>query len=407
MRGRLVVVGGGLRALAPLPDMDALHIAFVADTFDGAVTGGTRSAVRFVHALRRQHDVVVLASGGRDEPDRVVLPGFQLPVRAMRGSGFTMAFPQRSTLEAVLADADVVHLQFPFWLSFTALACARRAGTPVVAAFHVQPENLLLNVGLRSRRLSHAIYRFWVSRLYNRADAVVCPSPFAEEKLRSQGLAVPSFVVSNGLSPAIRRRCLPREPHHEGTFLVLMVGRLAAEKRHDVMFEALARARHRDRIRLVVAGAGPRERELRRRALRLPHPPEISFVSDQRLERLYNTADLFVHCSEVELEGMAVLEAMSCGLPVLVADSPESAAARLALGPEFRFTSGDPTDLAARIDHHVEHAGELAAARERTYAAAQAYAFEASAARLVEVYHHVLDRGRGAAVAPSRIAAAG
>jgi len=235
----------------------------------------------------------------------------------------------------------------------------------------------------------------------------VCPSAFAEEKLRSHGLAVPSFVVSNGVSPVIHRRPLPREPHHEGRFLVLMVGRLAPEKRHDVVFEALARARHRDRIRLVVAGAGPRERELRRRALRLPHPPEISFVSDQRLERLYNTADLFVHCSEVELEGMAVLEAMSCGLPVLVADSPESAAARLALGPEFRFTSGDPTDLAARIDHHVEHAGELAAARERTYAAAQAYAFEASAARLVEVYHHVLDRGRGAAVAPSRIAAAG
>src|SRR5439155_299354 len=182
----------------------------------------------------RQHEVVVLATGGRDEPDRVVLPGFQLPVRAMRGSGFMMAFPRRSTLEAVLADADVVHLQFPFWLSFAALACARRAGTPVVAAFHVQPENLLLNVGLRSRRLSHAT--------------------------------------------------------------------------------------------------------------------EISFVSDQRLERLYNTADLFVHCSEVELEGMAVLEAMSCGLPVLVADSPESAAARLALGPEFRFTSGDPTALAARID---------------------------------------------------------
>src|SRR5438128_7306075 len=403
----VVVVAGSLRARSPVPKMDALRIAFVADTFDGAVTGGTRSAVRFVEALRRQHDVVVLASGGRAEPDRVVLPGFQLPVRAMRGSGFTMAFPQRSTLEAALADVDVVHLQFPFWLSFAALACARRAGIPVVAAFHVQPENLLLNVGLRSRRLSHAIYRFWVSRLYNRADAVVCPSPFAEEKLRSHGLTAPSFVVSNGLSPAIRRRHLPREPHHEGAFLVLMVGRLAAEKRHDVMFEAVARARHRDRIRLVVTGAGPLERELRRQALRLPHPPEIGFVSDRRLERLYNTADLLVHCSEVELEGMAVLEAMSCGLPVLVADSQESAAARLALGPEFRFTSGDAADLAARLDHHVEHAAELAAARERTYAAAQAYAFEASAARLVEVYRHVLRRGRAAAGAPSWISAAG
>jgi len=401
------MVGARLRALAPGPAMDSLRIAFVADTFDEAVSGGTRSAVRFVGALRRQHDVVVLATGGRDEPDRVVLPGFQLPLRAMRASGFTMAFPRGSTLEAALADVDVVHLQFPFWLSFAALACARRAGIHVVAAFHVQPENLMLNVGLRSRRLSDAIYRFWVSRLYNRADAVVCPSAFAEEKLRSHGLAVPSFVVSNGLSPVIHRRQLPREPHHDGVFLVLMVGRLAAEKRHDLMFEALARARHRDRIRLVVTGAGPRERELRRRALRLPHPPEIGFVSDRRLERLYNTADLLVHCSEVELEGMAVLEAMSCGLPVLVADSQESAAARLALGPEFRFTSGDAADLAARLDHHVEHAAELAAARERTHAMARAYAFETSVARLVDVYRHVLRAGRVAAAAPNAIAAAG
>jgi len=401
------MMGVRSRPLATVTATDALRIAFVADTFDSPVSGGTRSAVRFVGALRRQHDVIVLATGGRDEPDRVVLPGFQLPVRAMRASGFTMAFPRRSTLDAALANVDVVHLQFPFWLSYAALASARRAGIPVVAAFHVQPENLLLNVGLRSRRLSDAMYRFWVNRLYNRADAVVCPSPFAEEKLRSHGLTVPAFVVSNGVSPVIHRRSLPREPNHEGRFLVLMVGRLAPEKRHDLMFEALTRARHRDRIRLVVTGAGPLERELRRKALRLPHPPEIGFVSDRRLERLYNTADLLVHCSEVELEGMAVLEAMSCGLPVLVADSCESAAARLALGPEFRFTSGDAADLAARLDHHVEHAAELAAAREPTHAMARAYAFETSVARLVDVYHHVLRAEGAAAAAPSPIAAAG
>ena len=393
-----------MRTFVAADELDALRIAFVTDTFDGAVSGGTRSAVRFVEALRGAHDVVVVTTGGADQPARRVLPGFQLPVRAMRASGFTMAVPRRSTLEAVLDGADIVHLQFPFWLSFAALACARRAGVRVVAAFHVQPENLLLNVGLRARRLSDAMYRFWVRRLYNRADAVVCPSPFAERKLRSHGLTAPAFVVSNGISPAIHRRRLPREPHHEGTFVVLMVGRLAPEKRHDLMFAALARARHRDRIRLVVAGAGPLERQLRRAAARLPHPPEIGFVSDRRLERLYNSADLLVHCSEVELEGMAVLEAMSCGLPVLVADSPESAASGFALGREFRFASGDAADLAAKLDAHVEHAAALAAAGEKTAAMARAYSFEASVARLLDVYRHVLRRDAASA---SRIAATG
>ena len=127
-------------------------------------------------------------------------------------------------------------------------------------------------------------------------------------------------------------------------------------------------------------------------------------MSDRRLERLYNTADLLVHCSEVELEGMAVLEAMSCGLPVLVADSPESAASDLALGPEFRFASGDAADLASHLDFQVEHPGALTAARDRTWAMARDYAFEASVARLVDVYRHVLRRD---AAAPSRVAAAG
>ncbi|HZP40860.1 MAG TPA: glycosyltransferase [Candidatus Binatia bacterium] len=382
-----------------------LRIAFLTDTFDGGASGGTHSAMRFVDGLRKDHDVTVLTTGGRTSPGRVVLPGLQVPLRRMKANGFTFAMPRRAVMEAAFAGADVVHLQFPFWASFVALACARRVGVPVVAAFHVQPENILYNVGLKSRRLSEAMYRFWVDRFYNRADAVACPTRFAEDLLRAHGLTTPSFVVSNGVAPAITRRTVAREPGEEHAFVLLAVGRLAPEKRHDVLFEAVRRSRHRDRLRLVVAGAGPQERALRRRAQALPHPPLIGFFSTVRLERLYNTADLFVHCSEVELEGMAVLEAMGCGLPVLVADSPNSASKCLAIGPEFRFRSGDPADLAARIDRLVEHPAELARARERTYAAARAYGFEESLARLVDVYRRVVERR--AASGAARAAAGG
>jgi len=377
-----------------------VRIVFVADTLDDGLGGGPVSARRVVRALRQQHEVLVVTASGQPGPGRLRLPAFQLPLRAMRAMRFRLAVPRRRLLERAIAGADVVHLQFPFPVSFAALAAARRAGVPVVAGFHVQPENLLLNVGVRTERLSDALYRFWVRRFYDRADAVVCPSQFAERLLRAHGLRAPSFVISNGVPPGLRRRHFAREPAHEGRFLLLAVGRLASEKRHDVLFEALRLAKHADRVSLVVAGAGPLEPELRRAARELPSPTEIGFVDEERLERLYNTADLMVHCSEVELEGMAVLEALHCGLPALVADSPGSAATQFALGSDFLFRNGDPRDLAERIDQHVEHAAALAGARRRAVELAAHYAFDACVEELVAVYRGVQREGRRGAARP-------
>ena len=66
-------------------------------------------------------------------------------------------------------------------MSFGAAKVARRLGVPVVAAFHVQPENVLYNIGIRWGWPRRWLYRFWVRRFYDRADAVICPSPFAAD----------------------------------------------------------------------------------------------------------------------------------------------------------------------------------------------------------------------------------
>ncbi len=366
-----------------------LRIAYVADTVEGGLGGGIVSADRFVRALRADHDVTLIASGAPAE-GKVAMPGFQLPIRAMTQMRFTFARPRRALLEEAIRGADLVHLQYPFWLSFGAARVARRLGVPVVAAFHVQPENVLYNIGIRWRWLSRWLYRFWVKRYYGRADGVICPSAFAAKKLQAYGLVAPTYVVSNGTNPRYTHDPAPRDPAWGDTFVVLMVGRLAREKRHDVAFEAIRRSRHRDRIRLVMAGAGPLEPELRRRSADLPIPPRMGFVPDDELQRLLNSADLFVHASDVELEGMAVLEAASCGLPVVVSDSAESAAQQFALGPEFLFRAGDPSSLAERIDHYFEHRDELATARERYRASSQGYAFEASLEQLLDAYASVL-----------------
>jgi 1,2-diacylglycerol 3-alpha-glucosyltransferase len=376
---------------------ERLRVAFVADTLHSASGGGILSGEYVVDRLRRNHDVVSVGADGDD-----AMPAFQLPLRAMRESSFVMAKPDRRVLAKAFAGVDLVHLQFPFWLSFAALDEAKKLGLPVVAGFHVQPENALYSVGIHSTWLNNSIYRALVKHFYNKVDAVICPTPFAAEKLKSHGLTTPTVVISNGVPPDVAKMTsshphVDRDP--DGRFFILAIGRLAAEKRQDVIIEAVRRSRHRDQIRLVLSGGGPKEAELKELAAALPNGAEIGFLPRETLLEDLVTADLFIHASEVELEGMAVLEAMSAGLPALIADAPESAASHFALNDDFRFPTGDAVALSAKIDALIEDRAKLEAAREPYRARAQTFDFDASVEKMVDVYRSVI--GQHASVARS------
>jgi glycosyltransferase involved in cell wall biosynthesis len=258
-----------------------------------------------------------------------------------------------------------------------------------VSAFHVQPENLLRNIGLQSPRLAAWIHRQLVRRLYDRSAAVVCPSPFALQELRAHGLRAPAEVISNGAPPEFGPAPVERADRHAGKLLVLAIGRLAREKRLDVTIEGIRRSRHAARIQLVVTGRGPEEAMVRRLAASLPVPAEIGYVADEELRRLLGSADLLVHASEFELEGMAVLEALACGTPALVARAPGSAARQFALSEDFLFEPGAPDDLARRLDRLVETPGLLADARGRALALAAGHRLSDSVHRLEQLYLRV------------------
>jgi len=100
-----------------------MRIAFVTDTYEDGISGGAVTGVRFVEALRRHHEVTVLATGA-PAPGKIQLPGFQLPLRAMRENRITFGWPSRSILEPVFAGVDLVHVQFPFYLGFGATTVA-------------------------------------------------------------------------------------------------------------------------------------------------------------------------------------------------------------------------------------------------------------------------------------------
>lgn len=371
-----------------------LKIAFVVDSARAARAGGLVAAERIIDSLREVHEVISVGVGGDVDLEPLRVP---LADGVIRANSFVFAKPDTELLCRAFEGVDVVHVQLPFFLGFRALALAESFQVPVVAAHHVQPENILQGIvrlvpGLASPLgrpgLARSLNRLVTQTFYNRAAALICPSQFALDELRAAGLTTQSVVISNG-APA-QFAPLPSRPPHP--FTVLSVGRLVPEKRHDVVVEAVRRSKHAASVRLVIAGKGPLQEKLERQASTLPVRAEFGFRSDEELLRLYQTADLYVHPSEVELEGMAVLEAMRCGCPSVTSDSRKSATKQFALDEGHVFRSGDAQALADCLDHWFEHPQRLETERARTLAAVKDYGLDNTVAAYSRLYEHVAVR---------------
>ncbi len=370
-----------------------MHIAMVLDTFEDVRNGAVISTQRFTEMLRTEGHRVTVLSSGQPAPDKVVLPEFYPPFfkNVMQRMHFIFAWPVRRLLREAFREADLVHVQFPFYLGMRAVGLARNMGKPVVATFHVQAEQLLHNVGIHSQWIVSLVYRLFLSRFFNRADLVICPSQFAEQELRRYGLRRPALVISNGIPPQYVVKKTGFRPF-PGYFTLLSVGRNAAEKRQDMLIRALALCKNRAQIRLAIVGNGPQRGALEALSRELLDEGQVRFeyLPPDELIEWYNSADLYVHCAAVEVECMAATEAMACGLPLLIADAPLSAARQFALGPDHLFNG--VAELAQKIDYWFEHGEALQQAREAYLERAKQYRIDVSFEKLKAAYQNLLSR---------------
>lgn len=376
-------------------------VTLVIDTFNTGNNGTTVSAMRFAAALRsRGHAVRVVACGGPgggpgdgtepapDSPDMYWVPELVVPIasRFAHRQHTVFAKPVREVLVAAIQGADVVHIYQPWPLGRAAERIARQLGVPAIAAFHIQPENVTYNLGLGwFPPAAHLVYFLLRLAFYRRFADIHCPSTFIAAQLRRHGYRARLHVISNGVSSSFRPG--PARARGAGEpFRILMVGRFSPEKRQEVLIRAVRRSRHAARIQLHFAGRGPRERRLRRLASKLPIPAQFGYYSQAALIELIGSCDLYVHTSDVEIEGVSCIEAFACGLVPVISDSRQSATGQFALGPEHLFRAGDPASLAERIDGWIDDPAGRAAA-SGTYARyAQRYAVDRSSAAIERVY---------------------
>lgn len=341
-----------------------MTICVVCDVLGRENNGTTIAAMNLIRSLRAKGHTVRVICPDKDrsgEPDYYIVPTLSLgPLNNyVKKNGVVIARPKKQVLEAALDGVDHVHLLVPFMVSRAVLKIARARGISVTAGFHCQAENLTSHLFLKNNRLANLLtYRNFYRHCYRYVDGVHYPSEFIREVFEHYGGKTNAYVISNGVNRQFQPMEVERPKELDGKRVILFIGRFSKEKSHKVLIDAAKKCRHADELQLVFAGDGPLKKKLEKRSRGLKNPPIFRFFSRQELLRVINSAELYVHPAEIEIEAIACLEAISCGLVPVISDSPRSATRFFALDERNLFRCNDSEDLARRIDYWLDHPAE-------------------------------------------------
>jgi glycosyltransferase involved in cell wall biosynthesis len=179
--------------------------------------------------------------------------------------------------------------------------------------------------------------------------------------------------------------------------VLLYVGRLDREKNLEFLLDAVGRIGGLALPRLLLVGRGTRTAALRALAARRLGG-RVEFrggVPPEEVGRFYRAADVFVFASTTETQGLAVLEAMACGLPVVAVRSA-GVEEVLADGVSGLLVPEEPGAFAAAVAEVLadrDLAEKLAAGGRE---AAAAFAMPLVLARVVAAYRRAAaEAGRG------------
>lgn len=379
--------------------MSDLRVALFTGNYNHIRDGVSLTLNRLVKFLEDQGVPVIVFGPTVDEPaidhegDFVSVPSLPMPGRPEYR--VTVGFPDRAQKRLREFGPTLVHLATPDLLGFRAMRWAQSNEIQIVASYHTHFTSYLKYYNMEMLELLGWKYLNW---FYSQCKHIYVPSPSMAEELNEQdieeGIRIWARGVNTGhFSPGKRdmewRRSLGIGDNDK---VITFVSRLVWEKDLQTFVDVIERVEDgRGDVKAMVVGDGPARKELEGM---LPHAHFTGYLKGGELPRAYASSDIFLFPSDTETFGNVTLEAMSCGLPCVVAD---------ATGSKSLVEAGVNGFLAPPRDTKVfsEHVARLVEddeLRERMGKTARQkalpYAWEHVNARLLENYREALQEPR-------------
>jgi glycosyltransferase involved in cell wall biosynthesis len=125
------------------------------------------------------------------------------------------------------------------------------------------------------------------------------------------------FLIPNGVDTGEYELCYP--PWDSETFTVLFSGRLTRDKGADILIDIIRRTKIslNQEVKFVIAGTGPLKKSIEKITEEFRNVEYLGYVDRDVLKQVYRRAHLLLVPSRSEGMPLCVLEAQSCGLPVV------------------------------------------------------------------------------------------
>ncbi|MFV0254768.1 MAG: glycosyltransferase [Erysipelotrichaceae bacterium] len=389
-----------------------MRIGIFTDTFPPEVNGVAVSTMILQQELiKHGHEVFVITTNNsllhsQKDGNILRLPGVELKVLY----GYILSSPVHMLAYNDIKEMnlDIIHVQTEFGLGIFGRITGYLLKIPVIATYHTTYEEYTHYVvpGASDNFMNKIAKR--AVRQYSKVSGdscimIIAPSEKTKEMLVQYQVKKPIKVIPTGID--LERFCNKSTPNElallkkelnisDDDFVLLYVGRLAAEKSIDVVIKSLTEVvADINNLRVVIVGDGPSKENLINLTKKLNLEQFVTFVGKVPAEdvpKYYHLANCFVSASTTETQGITYIEALASSLVTFAAD--KDVVKDLVVEGKTGYYFTDESELAKKLIAYYNLAQKQKKVMENScFEKTKQYSNEIFYQNIIETYQEVVD----------------